>query len=301
MSDSNNPLDASLSAFLPTWSHASSNPFIERYSGLPDAEWETKLLAAAGKPEQDGVSFPRMPPQELQQRIHGHDGETAIREAVRFYRAIGTLLQAEQGSIRPDTRLLDFGSGWGRIVRPFMARINLENIFGYEPNPLFCHTARLLNPYVAFVNGDYAPPTIFGNETFDLIVSWSVFTHLPLGLTKEWLLEFSRIMRPGGFLFITAWGDRFLDTLKEAAKLRQAGKATTWFQGRVLDSIDDLEALERRVKEGSVEFVPSKERKDWGNLFLSPRAAKKLSVRGLEQVAYDVNLVGQDLVVFRRS
>src|SRR5690606_10840654 len=113
-----NPLDASLSTFLRTWSHASPNPFVERHGSLGDAAWEAKLIEAAAQPEQDGVSFPRIPPAELQQRIHGHDGETALRESIRFYRAVTGVLEVQQGSVRNDTRLLDFGSGWGRIIRP---------------------------------------------------------------------------------------------------------------------------------------------------------------------------------------
>src|SRR5690606_24492665 len=105
-----------------------------------------------------------------------------------------------------DKRLLDFGTGWGRMLRPFMRDLPLDNIYGYESLSWFAQTARSLNPYVATIGGPATPPIPFATASFDLVTSWSVFSHLPEHLLRAWLEEFARILRPGGLVVFTAWG-----------------------------------------------------------------------------------------------
>jgi SAM-dependent methyltransferase len=290
--------NAAISAFLKTWTHESQDPFLERYGSLDDAGWEEKVVRSIEAPEQDGIAFPRFPPRSLQERVHGHFGEAAVREIFSFYRVVAAFAGKLGFPLEHKTRLLDFGTGWGRTITPFMARIQLKNIFGFEPNPLFCQVARALNPYVAFVSGDFAPPSVFGDRRFDLIISWSVFTHLPIDLAKKWFADFARVMRPGALLFVTAWGSRFFEVLaREEQKLR-AGKEIHWFHKQVIEQAGDLAALKARHAAGEVVFIPSTD-PNYGDVFMSSRAARALAIKGLEFVAYDDRSLAQDLLVYR--
>lgn len=293
--------EARLSDFVATWGSESDTPFLERFAALDQNAWQDKLLAALKNPVQDGIAFPRMPPPELQMRVHGHTDETALRESISFYRAISAHAEKLQAPLSAEQRVLDFGSGWGRTIMPFIHRIDLRNLFGFEPNPTFRQVARLLNPYVNFVGGNYHPPTIFAAQTFDVIVSWSVFTHLPIDLSRGWLKELTRILRPGGLLFFTVWGKRFVSILRDADRQMKARKEVHWFYKQVLENAGDLDDLERRQKADEVVFIPSVHGPDWGDTLMTPAAARTLMPKGLEQVAYDGSMLGQDLMVFRRS
>jgi hypothetical protein len=59
------------------------------------------------------------------------------------------------------------------------------------------------------------PPTEYAPETFGLLYAFSIFTHLSLPTQREWLGEFSRILRPGGFAVISVHGDADAQTLPQ--------------------------------------------------------------------------------------
>lgn len=283
------------------WNNYAQEPFVEAYGGLDDSAWEQKCLEALDEPRQDGIAFPRVPPAAMQERVHGHSGAPALREAFDFCRLVTAFAAKLNMPIGRGTRLLDFGAGWGRIVRPFMARVELRNLYCYEPNPLFAQVARALNPYVSTVSGDYEPPTVFGDERFDVIVAWSVFTHLPVQLARRWLEDFARILRPGGLVFITAWGERFIDQLLRDQQRMQSGQDVHWFHRHVIDSVGDLRALRARYRAGEVVFVPSGVDPNYGDAFMSAKGARTLPGHGLQLVAQDEYALAQDLLVYRRS
>ncbi|MGV8839568.1 MAG: class I SAM-dependent methyltransferase [Bauldia sp.] len=287
---------------VPTdWNHYAPDPFVEKYAGLDDAAWEAKIVGSIENPHQDGIAFPRFPPETLQERVHGHANASAVREAFAFHRLVRDFAARLQLDIGRDTTILDFGSGWGRIIRTFMAKTALRNLYGLEPNPLFVQVARALNPYVAFVAGGYEPPTVFGERKFDVVVAWSVFTHLPTLLARQWLEEFARIVKPGGLVFVTAWGERFIDDLVTQKKRLKAGLDVHWFQKQVIANAGDLDQLRARHRAGEVVFVPSAEDPNYGDTFMSGRGARNLAGPKLVLVAHDDRAIAQDLLVYRRS
>lgn len=284
---------------LDAWSHDQPEPFIERYSAIEEWEWEDKLVRALHAPVQDGVAFPVVPPDDIQTRIHGNRGTAAIRESFQFYRLVEAFAKRLGAGIGPMTRLLDFGSGWGRAIWPFMARIPTRNLFGYEPVPLYCRLARILNPYVPFLGGD-AKLADLDDRSLSLIVSWSFPTHSPLNQIRSWFAEFARILQPGGLVFVCAWGDRFIQTLMDQQDRAARGDTVHWYHREVLARIGDLETLRVRVQAGEMVFAPSLEDPGYGDTFMSPRAAQALNIEGFSLVGYDAGTLGQDLLVFQR-
>jgi cyclopropane fatty-acyl-phospholipid synthase-like methyltransferase len=121
------------------------------------------------------------------------------------------------GALRPDSKVLDVGSGLGRktlalpsflgtdgkyigvdIVRQGVDWCN-QNIATSHPNFIFLH----LNVFNARYNrrgtvraSDYRFP--FADGSFDLITAWSVFTHMLPNDIKNYLRETSRMLKPSG-------------------------------------------------------------------------------------------------------
>ncbi|MGY1688890.1 class I SAM-dependent methyltransferase [Geodermatophilus sp. SYSU D01105] len=50
------------------------------------------------------------------------------------------------------------------------------------------------------------PPLPFDDGRFDLVLGYSVFTHLPVDHQDAWLAELRRVTRPGGLLLLTVHG-----------------------------------------------------------------------------------------------
>jgi SAM-dependent methyltransferase len=55
------------------------------------------------------------------------------------------------------------------------------------------------------------PPTSYPDQMFDLIYSYSVFSHLSEEAHLAWLKEFKRIMKPGGLLIVTTRAREMID------------------------------------------------------------------------------------------
>ena len=67
--------------------------------------------------------------------------------------------------------------------------------------------ARKHVPGVEFHVNELEPPLRFAeDETFDLVTSASVFTHIPLDLQRPWLKEIRRVVKPGGYFLCTVAG-----------------------------------------------------------------------------------------------
>lgn len=143
------------------------------------------------------------------------------------YRAIGTEFLGHLvrlGGILPDDRVLDIGSGIGRIAVPLTQYLTPGAAYwGVDPvadgvtwcqqkitpvydNFRFDHidvAHHIYNPKGA-IKGD-SLRLAFDDESFDFIFMVSVATHLPPLEIAAYIRESMRLLAPGGRLFITAF------------------------------------------------------------------------------------------------
>ncbi|MFT8988839.1 MAG: class I SAM-dependent methyltransferase [Gluconobacter albidus] len=205
-------------------SHSESiSAVFETFGSISDEEWLQVLVSSVRIPEIHGVRMPTFPPDDLQREIHGHHGEISVHEAHVFFREIKAYCAYAGRPVRPETRLLDFGCGWGRIARLFMKDIRPSNLYGAETTDRFLMAARRSNPALNFLGCDLVPPMLLTSESFDLITSWSVFSHLDEFLAGHWVREFHRLLRPGGILVMTTQSRRFIAFCAEQRLKRASG------------------------------------------------------------------------------
>ena len=156
----------------------------------------------------------------------------------------------------------------------FLPYFDLDRIIGYEPNERNCRMARQHNNYIAFIEGNAKPPTVFGNEAFNFVTAWSVFSHLPQHIAQAWLVEFARVTKPGGLLFLTTWGETFLDWLEEDARRLKRGEAIHEYRLNVLSRAGDL--AQRRAQFEAGDFVWIHQHEHYGDTLLPPPAMARI-------------------------
>jgi SAM-dependent methyltransferase len=269
-----------------------ANPF-EQFRALSTEEWIALLKRSLTEREIDGVEFPGTPDEDLQLRIHGISGTDGVEQAGRFYALCRKYYE-------PGGHFLDFGPGWGRITWAFMRDFPLGGLFGYEPNAEFCLTARRLNPYSCFIHGPYWPARSLPSEFFDVVVSYSVFSHLPEAYARAWLAELGRSLRAGGTLIVSTLGPRWLGYLEAQARAHEGGEEIHPFAVQCLETAGDVSEVRRRYEAG--EFVSFGRTDNYHDGALIPYEWARQQGRslGLELVCVDTEGVAQDAFVFRR-
>ena len=102
--------------------------------------------------------------------------------------------------------MLDFGCGSGKVMRHFLSEAEVCELWGcdIDTRSVDWINAELSPPLHAFANGE-APPLDQPAESFDLVWSVSVFTHLA-DHWAGWLAELHRVLRPGGLAIVSFLG-----------------------------------------------------------------------------------------------
>jgi len=163
-----------------------------------------------------------LPPRRLHDLIVGRDDLT-IHDYLWIGRfcadGLGKLLLAHAPSLRALEPVLDFGCGCGRVMRHLWAAEPGLRVCGTDINADQVAWCGAHLPFeAAAVNGP-TPPLSFPEGTFGLAYAFSVFTHLPTELQRPWLEELVRVVRPGGYLFLSFHG------AAHAMELAPAGRA----------------------------------------------------------------------------
>ena len=289
---------------LPYTLDTSPNIFRERFGALSIEQWRDLLVESMRTQVIGDVEFPRFPPAAIQEQIHGQSGEPAINEAFAVYAFVKSK-QILQEKLAQNCSFLDFGTGWGRIVRMFMRDFDLNRIFGFEPQRATCFVARSLNPYLCFLNGEFTPDGTLPANRFDLVVGWSVFSHLSELSTTIWLEEMARVTRPNGYCVFSTWGERFLNTLMSEQNNLAQGKEVHWYYQMCLKAAGDIVAERDRYLNGEFVWFGDDPSLYYGHAcFLHPNALLHiLQARGIafELVEFDRKSLAQDVFILRRT
>lgn len=183
----------------------------QRFNTMSDLEYLSFLIKSVERPIYGDVRLPGFPEDAVQKRYCGASGEQALRDAYLFFQCIKSVCVSLQNPIQTGTRILDFGCGWGRIIRFFFKDVSCENLFGVDVDPKmidFCSQEMHCGSY-SLVNSE--PPSAFQHNSIDVIYAFSVFSHLAESTAMNWISEFSRILTPRGILIATTFDKSFLD------------------------------------------------------------------------------------------
>lgn len=184
--------------------------------------------------------LPGMPEEDIQRRFTGAAGKVTLREAFSVYQLVRRLARTHLD--RPFESVLDFGCGWGRIIRFFLRDTDPRGLWGIDCFPQMIEICKRTNAWSNFALVQPFPPTSFENDTFDVIYAYSVFSHLSEEAHLTWLHEFKRVLRTGG-LFVATTRPR--DFILMCADLRARQDQRFWVQGPTSSFVNTEESLAR--------------------------------------------------------
>lgn len=177
---------------------------------------------------------PLTPPRRLA-FVGGGDFEQTGQQFLGYFRDLGEL--------EPGDRVLDVGSGLGRMALPLTSYLEGGSYAGFDVGrEMIRWCQRTITPrwpnfefaWASVYNGKYNP---FGkqsgtefrfpyeDDSFDFAFATSLFTHLLRDEARHYLAETARVLKPGGTCLLT-----FFLLTPEAEDELAAGRATMDFR-----------------------------------------------------------------------
>jgi SAM-dependent methyltransferase len=178
--------------------------------------------------------LPKMADEDVQRSWTGTSGMDNLKATVNFVQAVSYGFQAVTGRTLRNRRILDYGCGYGRMIRLMYHFSDPERICGCDPwerSIQICREDRLAGNLAI---SDYLPDALpFGETKFDLVYANSVFTHTSPRATANALKAIRKSIAEDGMLLITirpvefwehyAKGNPKIDATLRAEQHRTAG------------------------------------------------------------------------------
>jgi ubiquinone/menaquinone biosynthesis C-methylase UbiE len=122
-----------------------------------------------------------------------------------------SLLTEAGFSFEQGQKILDFGCGSAKMLRQLFEFAHSAEMWGIDIRSEHMYWCmQHLSPPFRFAITTTIPHVPFEDNSFDLIFSGSVFTHID-DFADAWFLELRRILRRGGLLYFTIHDNRSLE------------------------------------------------------------------------------------------
>ena len=221
--------------------------------------------------------FPRMASEDVQKSWTGNSGLPLLQRTTTFVRSVAYNCQKLLGQSINDRTILDFGCGYGRILRLMYYFSSPALIWGLDPLERAIELCRADGVLGQLAVSDYLPTALpVGDASFDLIYAFSVFTHLSERAATLALATLRRYVTRGGLFVITIRPKEYWDLLDPAVA-----------PGNSIDH-DELVARHER---GRFAFVPHDREAIDGDVTYGDTS---LSFEWIEQHAEGWKMVGYD-------
>lgn len=198
---------------------------LPRFRDLDDDLWTVLLTRSYERYPAIRNTLPGLPPPDLQLRWNGAAGLELLTQGKAFYRRARAEL-ARHGERRLDeAAVLDFGCGWGRLTRFFIRDVPQGSLYGCDPVDSILEICRESGIPAQFDLSDERPECLPFERPFDLVVAFSVFTHLSEPAHEACLRAIHAGLAPGGLLVATIRSPAYLLGHELGAELaRQLGE-----------------------------------------------------------------------------
>lgn len=183
----------------------------KRLGSVSDGFWFWLLTEGCRRNAAIRRFLPGMPGEEVQLRYTGDAGDVTLREGFQAYTLFRDLFEQHHGGLKPETQILDYGCGWGRIIRFFLKDVSPVSLVGADPVEDVLAIAGRTNRWCRFEKIPFTPPSPLPANSFDLVYSFSVFSHLSEDRHKLLLADLARVLKPGGLMMVTTRNRGFID------------------------------------------------------------------------------------------
>ena len=203
------------------------------------------------------VSPPPNPPEKVQLQFVGASYRDAYAEANTFVTVADQFAAKHtRAGLGHLDRVIDFGSGWGRITRTLLTKTPATNLYALDVDDRMTALVNTTLPGVNAMTVNPLPPTPLATGAFDGVVAFSVFSHLSGPAHEAWAAELARVVRPGGFAAITVLDDAFFHQVRGAQEAVRSGEATEFAQS-LATTFDDVDAAHAGYRSGEIQYAGS--------------------------------------------
>jgi SAM-dependent methyltransferase len=147
--------------------------------------------------------LPDVPDPELQAVWNGTSGAPLAAQSLAFYEKLRSLQARHAHVALADSRVLDFGCGWGRLTRFFARDVAPGNLFGCDPVQGILDLCAANRVPAVLERCEYVPQSLPFAERFDIAYAFSVFTHLSESSHRASLRALHASLKPDGLLVLT--------------------------------------------------------------------------------------------------
>lgn len=147
--------------------------------------------------------LPTMASEEVQRNWTGNCGAALMAQSVAFVREVVAIHRRTTGRDLADSRVLDFGCGWGRLLRLLLKYAPAEKLYGVDPWDESIRLCRQHGLACHLAVSDYLPRTLPFPGPFSLIYSFSVFTHLSERAARIALSTLRKVVAEDGLMCLT--------------------------------------------------------------------------------------------------
>ena len=156
-----------------------------------------------------------MPSKEVQLTWTGAHGQSLLLQSIAFVKNVVSFYSQKSTVYINNTAFLDFGCGWGRIIRLFLKYIPETNLFGVDPWDKSLELCIQHKVRGKFEQSDWLCRNLpFENKKFDLVIAMSVFTHLSKRTMNEALRTIRSRVTDNAIFAVTVRPAEFWETYK---------------------------------------------------------------------------------------
>ncbi|MFM8415213.1 MAG: class I SAM-dependent methyltransferase [Planctomycetota bacterium] len=178
-------------------------PLPEAMRTVPLEVFAELLLGVPGHLPAVAARLPSMPDDQVQRNWTGNHGMALMHQSLAFVRTLLGLWGRHSGRGIDTASVLDFGCGWGRLLRLLLHVVPEGMLYGVDSWDESIRLCRESGLRCRLAVSDEVPTTLPFPGPFDLIFAFSVFTHLSERTARTVLATLRRVVRDDGLLCLT--------------------------------------------------------------------------------------------------